>query len=324
MRIKFSLVIASLVLFLAAVKGPAKDLPGAQASADSTGMSAATLGPDDEMTLAAPEIDELDKRILRVQGDGMVNVPLIGPLKAEGLTPQEFQINLTNALKSQFRNPQISFTSINVKSKPVSVLGAVNRPGVQQADGERSLLEMLSMAGGLRPDAGPVVKVTRASSDASTFPPEVRPTLSGDSVTAQISIGNLFDGKAPAENVSIHPGDVITVPKAKMVYVIGDVVKAGGFVLGESDELTVLRALSKAEGLGSFADTAHARILRAGPNGQRVEQEFDLKKLLNGKSEDLRLQADDILFIPNSTAKKLTARAIEAAVQVGIGIAVWR
>lgn len=289
--------------------------------ADSPAM---TLGPDDELTLAAPEIEELDKRILRIQADGMVSVPLIGRLKAEGLTPRQFQINLTQALKSQFRDPQISFTSIDVKSKSVSVLGAVNKPGVEQADGQRNLLEMLSMAGGIRTDAGSVIKVTRVSTSASTFPGDVRPTFSGDSVTAEISISSLFEGRNPALNINILPGDVITVPKGKLVYVVGNVVKAGGFVVGQSDDLTVLRALALAEGLQSFSDTAHARILRTAANGQRVEQIIDVKRLMDGKSEDVRLKPDDILFIPSSTTKKVTARAIETAVQAGVGIAIWR
>lgn len=286
--------------------------------------SAMTLGPGDELTLAAPEIEELDKRILRVQSDGMVSVPLIGRMKAEGLTPRQFQVNLTQALKVQFRDPQISFTSIDVKSKPISVLGAVNKPGVEQANGQQSLLEMLSMAGGIRTDAGSVIKVTRVSTSASTFPAEVRPTLSGDSVTADIPISSLFEGKNPALNINVLPGDVITVPKGKLIYVVGNVVKAGGFVVGQSDDLTVLRALALAEGMQSFADAGHARILRAASNGQRVEQVVDINKLMKGKSEDVRLQPDDILFIPSSTTKKITARSIEAAVQVGTGLVIWR
>jgi polysaccharide export outer membrane protein len=300
--------------------------PKAQPVAASPSIEAAiTLGPGDELTLAAPEIEELDKRILRIQADGYVSVPMVGRMKAEGLTPRQFQLNLTQALKAQFRDPQISFTSINVKSKPVSILGAVNKPGVEQANGEQTLLEMLSMAGGIRPDAGSVIKVTRVSTGASTFPPELRPTLSGDSVTAEIPITTLFEGKDPGLNINVLPGDVITVPKGKLIYVVGNVVKAGGFVVGQSDDLTVLRALALAEGLQSFADAGHARILRAATSGgQRVEQIVDINKLMKGKSEDVRLKPDDILFIPSSTTKKITARTIESAVQIGTGILIWR
>ena len=288
-------------------------------------FSSMTLGPGDELTLGAPDIEELDKRVLRVQADGTVNVPEIGPLTAEGLTPEKFQRVLTDALKTQFRDPQTSFTSIDVKSKPVSILGAVNRPGVQQADGGRSLLEMISLAGGLRSDAGPIIKVTRDSADdASTFPAGIRPTLTDGHLTAELPVAGLFSGEKPEENIAILPGDVITVPKEKLVYVVGDVKRAGGFPIGETDDFTVLKAISMAEGLDSFADTAHTRILRASANGKRTEEEIDLKKLLAGKTEDVRLQANDILFIPNSATKKWTVRAIEASVSAGVGYAIWR
>lgn len=329
MAIKTSFLAISLFSFASLSLSPlVADVqpPKAQPLAASPGVDAAiTLGPGDELTLAAPEIEELDKRILRIQADGYVSVPMVGRMKADGLTPRQFQLNLTQALKAQFRDPQISFTSINVKSKPVSILGAVNRPGVEQANGQQTLLEMLSMAGGIRTDAGSVIKVTRVSTSASTFPPELRPTLSGDSVTAEIPITTLFEGKDPALNINVLPGDVITVPKGKLIYVVGNVVKAGGFVVGQSDDLTVLRALALAEGLQSFADAGHARILRAAPSGgQRVEQIVDINKLMKGKSEDVRLQPDDILFIPSSTTKKVTARSIETAVQIGTGIVIWR
>jgi polysaccharide biosynthesis/export protein len=312
-------------LWISPIFAANSELPDSPQPANPSAIdSVMTLGPGDELTLAAPEIEEIDKRVLRIQADGMVSVPLIGRLKAEGLTPRQFQIKLTQALKTQFRDPQISFTSIDVKSKPISVLGAVNKPGVEQANGQQSLLELLSMAGGIRTDAGSVIKVTRASTGASTFPPEVRPTLSGDSVTAEIPVTTLFEGKNPALNINILPGDVITVPKGKLVYVVGNVVKAGGFVVGQSDDLTVLRAVALAEGLERFADAGHARILRAASNGQRVEQTVDINKLMKGQSEDVKLQPDDILFIPSSTTKKVTARSIETAVQLGTGLVIWR
>lgn len=316
----FSLFVSSGWLFAQNNNSAAEAGAGAASA-----LSSVTLGPGDELTLGAPDIDELDKRVLRVQADGTVNVPEIGPLKAEGLTPEKFQKVLTDALKTQFRDPQISFTSIDVKSKPVSILGAVNHPGVQQADGVRTLLEMISLAGGLRPDAGPIIKVTRDSADdASTFPAGIRPILTEGHLTAELTVASLFSGENPAENIAILPGDVITVPKQKLVYVVGDVRRAGGFPIGETDDFTVLKALSMAEGLDSFADTAHTRILRAGANGRRTEEEIDLKKLLAGKTEDVRLQANDILFIPNNATKKWTVRAIEASVSAGVGYAIWR
>jgi polysaccharide biosynthesis/export protein len=325
MQFKKNLLIASILLtpVVPSLLASPQDTPQTSISQGSK-LLAVPLGPDDEITLAAPDIEELDRRVLKVQSDGNISVPMIGPLKAAGLTPAEFQKNLTEALKTQFRDPQVSFSSIDIHSKPVSVLGAVNKPGIEQAQGQKSLLEMLSLAGGLRPDAGTVVTVTRHSSDASSFPAEVRPTLAGNYVVAEIPVSSLMDGTVPANNVPIFPGDVITVPKGRMVYVVGDVKRSGGFVLGENETLTVIKALSLAEGFDNYADTGHARILRANKNGERTEQVFDFKKLLDGKTEDIALRADDILYIPNSTSKKVLAKSIEAMVSLGTGFAIYR
>jgi polysaccharide export outer membrane protein len=129
----------------------------------------------------------------------------------------------------------------------------------------------------------------------------------------------------PEQNISILPNDVISVPRAGMFYVLGDVKKAGAFVMGEKTSISVLQALSTAEGALSTASTGHARILRAMPGqSERVEMKIDLKKLLAGKGEDPRLHPEDILYVPSSTTKKITTRAIEGSISLGTGLLVWR
>jgi polysaccharide export outer membrane protein len=110
-----------------------------------------------------------------------------------------------------------------------------------------------------------------------------------------------------------------------MVYVIGDVKRSGGFVLGEHQSISVLQALSLAEGLSTGADTRHAKILRLKRDAdQREELAVDVKDVLNGKKPDVPLLGDDILFIPGSTGKKAALRTLEAAIQAGTGAAIWR
>jgi polysaccharide export outer membrane protein len=148
MQFNKTLLIASLCLIPLAPAALAAAQDTQQASvSEGSKLMAVPLGPDDEITLAAPDIEELDRRVLKVQSDGTISVPMIGALKAAGLTPDEFQKTLVQALKTQFRDPQVSFSSIDIHSKPVSVLGAVNKPGIEQAQGQKSLLEMLSLAG---------------------------------------------------------------------------------------------------------------------------------------------------------------------------------
>jgi polysaccharide export outer membrane protein len=118
--------------------------------------------------------------------------------------------------------------------------------------------------------------------------------------------------------------DVITVPKAELVYVVGCVKKSGGFTLGEHEQISVLQALSLAEGLDHGASTKKARLLRQeGPGKERKEMAINLKPILNGSAPDVPLHANDILFIPTSTAKLATLRGVEAAIGMGT-MAVYR
>ena len=320
-----------LVLVGAAFPSESPSQPAAAASVPATTSAtpepaqngSVVLGPHDQITLAAPEIQELDKRLLNISSDGTVSVPLVGRIKAAGLTTQQFEARVTHDLKKLYLDPQVSVSSVEYSSKAVSVLGSVNKPGVEQADGQKSLLEMLSLAGGLRPDAGPVINLTRPLDSPTPLPAAVNPTVSGKFVTGQVSVASLLEARDPAANIKIEPGDVITVPKGKMIYVVGDVKKAGGFVIGENDSLTVLKAISLAEGLNGTADSGHARILRSTGGGQHSEEPFDVKRLLAGKTQDVPLRADDILFIPSSTSKKIASRVIEAAIATGTGIAIW-
>jgi polysaccharide export outer membrane protein len=282
------------------------------------------LGPGDMLTIAAPDVEELDRRELKVQADGTVSVPLVGPVKAAGLTPEQLATTLMKSLETQFKNPHISFTQVEIHSKPVTVLGAVKTPGVIQADGRKRLLEIISLAGGLRDDAGPTLTLSRKSNEATTFPSDLRITAAGGMVSATVPLSELLEGENPSANVVVLPGDIITVPRAHLVYVLGEVRRAGGFVLGESDDLTVLKALSLAQGLKETASASHARILRADATGGRTEENIDLKKLLNGKAEDISLRANDILFVPSSLTKKVFSRGAQAAVDTGTGIAIYR
>jgi polysaccharide biosynthesis/export protein len=123
----------------------------------------------------------------------------------------------------------------------------------------------------------------------------------------------------------VRAHDVISVPRAEMVYVVGEVIRAGGFVLNEKENLSVLQALSLAGGLQPEAAPKNARILRAATKAEeRKEVEVDVKSILQGKVPDVSLMADDILFIPGSGTKKASRRVLEAAIQTISGVAIWR
>jgi len=228
-------------------------------------------------------------------------------------------------LSKYIRHPQVVVNVVEVRSQPVSVLGAVNSPGVHQVQGHKTVMEMLASAGGIRQDAGYSIRITREVEWGCIPLPGSHLDVSGKYSVAEVNLRKIMDAKTPEDNIQIFPHDVISVPKAEMVYVIGEVHRSGGFVLGEHQSISVLQALSLAEGLNTGADPRHAKILRLKTDAdQREELKVDVKDALNGKQPDFPLQGEDILFIPGSTGKKAALRGLEAAIQTGTGLAIWR
>jgi polysaccharide export outer membrane protein len=283
------------------------------------------LGPDDQISLWMADAEELNGKSLRIEGNGSVTVPLIGSVRAAGLTSRQLAREVAAKLERFYQNPQVVVSVTDYRSQPVSVIGAVNAPGVHQLQGRKTLVEMLSMAGGLRQDAGPYVVVTRRAEQGAIPLSNAAQDPSNQFSTAQIDLKSLTSAERPMDNISVKPNDIISVPRAHMVYVIGEVERTGGYVLNEGGSISVLRALSLAGGLKSTAAPKHARILRpTGEDTARQELQVDLGQLLAGKASDVTLRPDDILFIPNSRPKRAAMRAAEAAVETLTGVVIWR
>jgi polysaccharide export outer membrane protein len=328
MKIRSSVTLG-VALFALAAFAAAQEL-SAPASNDLAAGCATTLrsnyvlGPEDELEISGPELEELAKP-MRVDSDGTILVPLVGRVPVAGLTVQECEHELTRRLSAYFREPQVALTVRELRSQPVSVLGAVKAPGVYQVRGHKTLLEILSLAGGIREDAGYSIRITRKREWGCIPLSDALPDPTGEFSVASVNLQAILQAENPQENIPILPHDVVTVPKAQMVYVIGEVRRSGGFVLGEKKSVSVLQALALAEGLTGTADTRHAKILRVDSAAdQRREIAVDVKGILAGKKEDVPLQSNDILFIPGSTGKKAVLRAVEAMVQTVTGIAIWR
>jgi polysaccharide biosynthesis/export protein len=303
----------------------AKQTATAKPDCGSPGRSTYLLGPDDQLDISAPELAELANKPTRIDGEGNVQVPLVGRVHVAGMTVEQTEQELNKRLSTYIKQPQVAVSIVEVRSQPVSVLGAVNTPGVHQIQGHKTLLEMLASAGGVRQDAGYSIRITR-SVDWGCLPlPDAQKDPTGKFNVASVNLKEITEAKNPQANIQIFPHDVITVPKAEMIYVIGDVRRSGGFVLGEKQSMSVLQALSLAEGLNRTANTHHARILRLKPDAdKREELTVDLSGVLAGKKPDVPLQGDDILFVPGSLTKGTAMRTLEAFVQAGTGMAIWR
>jgi len=295
--------------------------PGCASQVKSTYL----LGPEDELQISGPELDELSTKTVRVDGEGDIQVPLVGRVHVAGLTVQQAEQELNKRLSTYIRHPQAALDVKDLRSQPASILGAVNAPGVHQVQGHKTLLEMISMAGGIRPDAGYSIRITRQLEWGCIPLPGATLDASGRFTVAQVNLQEIMEAKNPGENIQIFPHDVISVPKAELIYVTGDVKKSGGFVLGERQTMSVLQAVSMAEGLGPAPDPKHAKILRLTPGAdQRTEIPVDLKRILQGKGGDVPMQGNDILFIPDSTGRKVALRVMEAAISTGTGLAIYR
>jgi polysaccharide biosynthesis/export protein len=277
-----------------------------------------TLGPGDQIQVRALHAEELGDRPIRIDSEGYIMLPGLGRILAGGLTTTQLAADVKQLLSKTVRDPRVAIDIVELRSQPVSVLGSVRLPGVYQMSGQKRLLEVISQAGGLDLEAGDLAKITRGQATSAAGEAEKFQVL-------EVRLSDLMEGRRPEMNLVIHSGDVVTIPRAKLVYVIGQVRKPGGFVLRDPREMSVLKALSMAEGLMPNAALGNARILRqTEPHAQRKEIFVDVKAILAGKSADQELLPDDVLLVPTSTAKTVAMRLLETGIQMGTGLVIWR
>jgi polysaccharide export outer membrane protein len=240
------------------------------------------------------------------------------------LTAEQLEAQIAERLSSYLQNPDVTVAITEMNGQPVTVLGSVTQPGVQQVQGRKTLMEVVSQAGGLSPDAGYAIRIARLKERGTIPLDNVKEDETGQYWIAEVGVTEVLGGEAPSKNIPVKADDVITVAKGRLVYVLGAVNKTGGFLLGERQRVTVLEALSMAEGLGRYAQSSDVKILRKTPDPDRREEiAVNLKRILKGSDSDVSMQAEDILFVPESTGKKIGARTAAAAVSIGSGIAIW-
>jgi polysaccharide export outer membrane protein len=307
---------------------PAQKIPENRGEVMTGGApSAYVLGPEDQIVIRVLEAEEVSEKPVRVEASGYIPLPMIGRVLAAGLTVEELEKSIAKKLEAYLLTPQVSVSVLEFRSQPVSVIGEVNNPGVHQLQSHKTLVEMLSLAGGLKPDAGPLVKITRPLQWGKIPLPQAVVDASGQYSVAEVALRDVVEARSPQENILIRPYDVVSVPRARMVYVVGDVGKPGGFIVDGQESITVLKALSLAQGLGKDAAPKNARVMHATREGAKVVESgvpVRLNKILEGKSPDFPLQPEDILFVPSSAPKKAATRALEAFIQAGTGIAIYR
>jgi polysaccharide export outer membrane protein len=286
---------AALGLLLIAVAPAAGDEPpkaGAASAQDGSGPEALdhAVGPEDLLEISVFEIPELN-RTVRVSERGTISMPLLGEMAVAGLTATRLEERLREELTKRYlKDPQVSVFVREHGSRKVSVLGAVGKPGVYEMLGPRTLLQVLSQAGGLTKEAGAELYVIRS--------------ISGDGADRiTVGIPDLLMNRDPALNLAVQPGDVVSVPIDQPIYVYVDgAVKTPGRIdqMG-SRPLTLLQAVAKVGGATERANLKRVQILRRGPTGgQQVALTVNLNKIRGGQQADPVLTDGDVVVVPET------------------------
>ncbi len=307
------------------------------------------IGRGDLLAIEVFDVPELTREV-RVNQTGTIGFPLI-PVRMHlaGLTEMQAQQKIAEVLEANglVSHPQVIVSVKEKKSKPITIVGAVTHPMVYEADRPVTVLEVLAEAGGIANDAGDSVIISRpdqASTAASDEPPEITPDdVAGVpsaataapapssteppvlSNTITVNLNDLLEAGDTRNNIYLQAGDIVTVPHAGIVYVLGAVSRPGGFVVtNDRAQLSTLKALALAGGLTPTARKNQAVIIRKDAAGQQQQVIVDLGKVLKRETEDVRLQASDVLYVPQSGSKAALLRAAEIGLGIGTAVAVFR
>jgi polysaccharide export outer membrane protein len=249
-------------------------------------------------------------RTVRVGSDGAIRLPLLDQkIKADGLMPDEVE----KAIAEAFQHEQIlthPFVTVTVAEYhtllPVSVAGAVRNPITFEPIDKLTLLEAITRAGGLTADAGPEILISRPNGAAS--------------LVQRIPIPALIDAADPAVNLTLEGGEEIRVPEAGKVFVVGNVKMPGAFPVHDPSDTTVLKLIALTQGLAPFASNEAYIYRREAGSGSQNEIRVDLNKIMQRKSPDVALVANDILYVPDRSGKRVTMSVLERVFTFGAGI----
>jgi polysaccharide export outer membrane protein len=249
------------------------------------------IGPGDLLDIDVFQVPDL-KTSVRVSATGDVKLPLVGKIKAGGLSVSELETELSGELEKYLEEPVVSVFIKEYRSQQIAVIGAVKNPQVYFVSGQKNLLDMLSMAGGLSEEAGSICYVQRAYNEAS--PMEYYKTII-------IDLDELLLKGQVHLNVSMSSGDVIHVPKNGVFFVDGAVNSPGSFQL--KGKITITQALSMSKGLKYGAERSDIRIYRDNGKTGREIVPIDYDSVLEGKSIDISINDKDIIIVPESEIK---------------------
>ena len=278
-------------------------MPVPPSTPDAT-LPAQKVGPNDLLSISVEDCPELTRNF-RVSSSGTLALPLLHErLHVAGKYPSEIETEISDALiKNQILiDPVVTLSVAEYRSVPVSVVGAVKRPITFQAVGQLTLLDALTKAEGLAQDAGPEILVTRSHS-----------AVDGEAknLVQRIPVKGLIDEANPLLNIDLYGGEEVRVPPAGRVYVVGNVRKSGSFPVQDGNDTTILKAIALSEGLLPYTSKEAYIYRREAAKNDASEIPVELSRILERKAPDVALHANDILYIPDSKGRRLTAQTLD-------------
>jgi polysaccharide export outer membrane protein len=274
------------------------------------------VGPEDLLGLQVYDAPEFT-RTVRISADGTIRLPMLKEkLRAEGLFPSDIEVLLAEALKREglFVDPFVTVNVVEYHSRPISVGGMVRTPVIFQAVGKVTLLDALARAGGVVPDISGItsneVVVSRPNGDSGT--PD-----SGTPSVQHIPLKLLMSGTDPALNLTLLGGEEIRVPDVGKIVVTGNVVRPGVYpFLDPAETNTVKSAVGQAWGMAQYWGNI-GYIYRTDPQGKTNEITIPLRKIMERKAPDVILQARDVLYIPDSSGRRITQETVTMLMGLG-------
>lgn len=294
-------ILVCILGVICAAPMPAQEQPGGAAPNTPNIPTNIAIGDGDLLNIVVFDTPELTTSV-RVSQTGEVNLPVLGMINLGGLTTIEASLKIEEELRTRhlILDPHVTVFISEYASQGATIMGEVRTPGVYPTLGTRKLLDMISVAGGLQTTAGKAATIVHRGD------PQHPVAIALQSGPATMSF---------QENPVILPGDTIVIAKAGVVYVIGDVLKPGGFLIDNNTPISVLQSLSLAGGWDKTAALSKTMLIRKTSEG-REEVDLDLKHVAYGTQADIRVKDGDILFVPSSVSKTMTYRGIEASINL--------
>ena len=283
------------------------------------------VGPDDSLTIVALNCDEISKT-WRVSDSGELSLPLAGTVRAAGMTVKELEDLIAERLKRYVIDPQVNIFVTELRSEPVTITGAVDKPGVYQIAGDDTLFEVILKAGGPK-GAGRNVSIRRSASAGPIGVPGVREYRDDGYDFVDMDLSDVMSARGDKANLRIQPNDLISVsaaPPPRYVQISGEVNRPGSVELVTQDAVSLLRVLASAGGTTAVANLKKAMIIHVNADGSQASAPVfvDVAKIMRGKAMDLSLTAGDVVVIAKNGWKALLETATSATMSSGVSAAV--